>query len=371
MKLNFSLPTHIIFESECIKNHSELFGKCGKKAAVVTGRHSAKACGALDDVTQALKSQGIEYQIYDQVENNPSVETVGEISRKARDFGAQMVIGIGGGSPLDASKAVAILCANYEMEPLDLFRNDFTRGLPVFAVPTTAGTGSEATPYSVLLRRDLETKLSFGNRYTYPTYAFVDYRYTEKIGMNTTISTAVDAFTHVLEGYLGRRSNVVSDSMALVGIQLFGECMDALRTGEMTAGIREKLMLLSLLGGIVISQAGVTSPHGMGYCYTYFKDIPHGRANGLLLYEYLKFNYPCAGEKIDIAMQKLSVENIDVFGEKLEQIVGTPPELTKEEIDKFTELSMLQKGSLSNSPSNMTREVVRELWERQNNHVKL
>lgn len=125
-------------------------------------------------------------------------------------------------------------------------------------------------------------------------------------------------------------------------------------------------MMLSLLGGLVISQAGVTSPHGMGYCYTYFKDIPHGQANGFLLREYLKLNYPQVPEKIDTVMHLMGMKNIDEFSAQLEQLIGKPPVLTTDEIEKFTELSMLQKGSLGNSPTDMTIDVVKDLWIRQN-----
>lgn len=230
MKLNYFLPTHIHFDTDCLQKNSAVFSSYGNKAAIITGRHSAKSCGALDDVTTILDAHHIAYEVYNQVENNPSVETVREIAEKAKAFGAAFIIGIGGGSPLDASKAVAVLCANETLDALDLFLNNFDTKLPLIAIPTTAGTGSEATQYSVLLRKDLETKVSFGNQHTYPTVALIDPKYTYYLKLSTTITTAVDAFTHVLEGYLGKRSNPLSDSMALVGFQCFGSCLPHLLT---------------------------------------------------------------------------------------------------------------------------------------------
>lgn len=368
MNMKFYLPTHIFFEKDCVAKHGEVFASLGKKAILVTGRHSAQACGALEDVTEVLRSQGIRYEVCNQVENNPSLETVVEIAGKAREFGAEMVIGIGGGSPLDASKAVSILAANPQMDPLELFGNQFTRKLPLIAIPTTAGTGSEATCYSVLLRRDLETKVSFGNDLTYPDYAMTDYKYTMDLSLATTRSTCIDAFTHVFEGYLAKRSTALSDALALLGIRLFGDCIRDLVTGEITEAGRENMSLLSLLGGMVIAQAGVTSPHGMGYCYTYFKGIPHGMANGLLFREYLHWNTSptsAAADKINRAMAEMGFPDVEAFLRKWEQILVEYPPLTEEEVEKYTRQSMLQKGSLANSPTEMTEEVVRQLWDKQ------
>ncbi len=365
MDMKFFLPTHIFFEKDCVKHHGEIFSSLGKKAILVTGRHSARACGALEDVTKVLQERGISYVICDQVENNPSLETVVEIAQRGREFGADMVIGIGGGSPLDASKAVSILTANPGMDPLELFRNQFTRKLPILAIPTTSGTGSEATCYSVLLRRDLETKVSFGNALTYPDYALTDYTYTRNLGLATSRSTCMDAFTHVCEGYLAKRSTALSDALALLGIGLFGDCLPELIKGEITEEGREKMSLLSLLGGMVISQAGVTSPHGMGYCYTYFKGIPHGMANGLLFGSYLRLNEGAAGDKIHRVVREMGFSDLEAFLTKWEQILVAYPSLTEEEVDLFTRQSMLQWGSLGNSPTEMTEEVVRQLWKQQ------
>ena len=109
MKFTFQIPTKVYFEKNCITNHLEIFTYCGSRAAIVTGKHSAKASGALDDVTNVLKNAGIAYEVYDSVENNPSIETVEDITEKVKAFKANFIIGIGGGSPIDASKAIAVM----------------------------------------------------------------------------------------------------------------------------------------------------------------------------------------------------------------------------------------------------------------------
>lgn len=362
MNIKFQMPTTVFFEKECIKAHAKELASLGKKAMLVTGAHSAKACGALDDVIAALESQGIGYVWFNQIENNPSTESVDQAADLARREGVDYVIGIGGGSPIDAAKAVAVLVANKEMTALDLFKNDFKEVAPIVGIPTTAGTGSEVTPYSVLLRKDIQTKLSFGTSKTYPTYAFLDAKYTASLGKGSTISTAVDAFSHVLEGYLANRSTPLSDALALQGLSYFGKSLKALVSYTLTEEDRERLMYISLLGGMVIAQTGVTIAHGMGYCYTYFKDIPHGKANGLLMQVYLKLNEEVAGEKIKLALEALGCKSIDELTGYLHELLGDAPILTETEIEAYTELTMLQKGSISNTPYPLTKEVIKSLW---------
>lgn len=368
MDFQFQIPTKIIFGNGCVKKHVEIFTYCGSRAAVVTGKHSAKASGALEDVTCMLKQAGIAYEIYDWVENNPSLETVADISEKAKAFHADFVIGIGGGSPMDAAKAVAVLAAN-GCKPLQLFANTFHSALAVVEIPLTAGTGSEVTPYSVLLRRDIETKVSFGNIHSYPSYALLDPDYTKSMSTASTVSTAVDAFTHVLEGYFANRSSRFSDMMALEGIRVFADCFGKLERKEFDDKFRENMMYVSLLGGITIAQTGVTLPHGMGYCYTYFKGIPHGIANGLFLRQYMKLIGLKVQDKRNTVLNILKANSADAFADRLEALIGKPPKLTEKEIEQYTKLALLQKGSMENTPAEVTETVVRNVWEKQNREV--
>lgn len=362
MEFQFFMPVKVCFGKNVIENHAELIASFGTKALIVTGKHSAKACGALGDITKTLEKKKISYIIFDEIENNPSVETVSKAAGIARQNGVDMIIGIGGGSPLDASKAIAVLTANKNMDVLDLFKNQFTEVLPIIAVPTTSGTGSEVTPYSVLLRKDIETKVSFGTAQTYPKCALLDAAYTMSLGKKSTISTAVDAFTHALEGYLANRSTPVTDTMALEAIAAFGKTMPKLVSFELSEEDRERLMYVSMLGGMIIAQTGVTIAHGMGYCYTFFKGISHGAANGLLMREYLKLNYDVAQEKIDRALKALGCDSIDTFADILIQMLGEAPALTEEEIDKYTQLTQIQKGSMTNTPHKIDAETVKYLW---------
>lgn len=376
MNFSFRMPVQVYFEQDAVKKHIEQLTEFGKKAFIVTGCHSAQASGALDDVTEALENAGIKCKLFNQIENNPSVETIDRASAIAKDFGAQMIIGIGGGSPLDSSKAIAVLCAQADGNPqkaTELFATPVKAALPVIAIPTTAGTGSEATQYSVLLRHDLGTKVSFGNKFTFPAIAMVDAKYTKVLPVQTTINTAVDACTHCLEGFVCNRSQIFTDSLALSALKEFGRCIPALKdfvkeNKKLSDEIREKLMYVSLTGGLVISHTGVTAVHGMGYCFTYFKQIPHGKANGFLTPVLLEFTKEKLGKKLDLALEALGFADagsggILEFKHELEELLGKSPVLTEEECKKYATLSLIQSGSLANTAVVPGKDELFNLWK--------
>lgn len=348
MQYKFQMTTKAYFGKDCIAQYGEELSGFGSKAFIVTGGRSARASGALDDICGALDRLHISYDIFDRVENNPSTDTVKTGGIEAKQFGADFVVGIGGGSPLDAAKAIAVLAVN-EMEPEQLFTNKFpNKPLPIIAIPTTAGTGSEVTPYSVLTRNELQTKGSFGTQETFPAIAFLDPRYTESQPLNVTINTAIDALSHNMEGYLGKRRMPVSDLLAQEGIRLFGACIESLRKGSFRWEDRENLLYMSMLGGMVISHTGTTIIHGAGYNYTYFMDIPHGQANGWLMAEYLRFNYDFARDRIDNTLRLMGMESIDAFDAMIASLIGRAPRLEEAEISRYAANTMMQRSTSAN-----------------------
>lgn len=348
MQFKFQLPTKVYFGTGCISQNRAELASLGRRALIVTGGRSARESGALADICSELKKFDIEYNIFDKVENNPSVDTVEAGGSEAKRFGADFIIGIGGGSPLDASKAVAVLAVN-EIDPVELFKNTFTnKPLAVIAIPTTAGTGSEVTPYSILTRKDLQTKISFGNADTFPVIAFLDPRYTESQPLEVTVNTAVDAFSHCLEGYIGKRRTPASDILALEGIGLFGQCLGCLKTGKIMSEDRENLLYMSMIGGMTIAHTGTTIVHGAGYNLTYFKGIPHGKANGFIMPEYLRFNYDFAADRIDTVLRLLKMDSLDDFGNAMAELLGEAPCLNEEEVARYAAITMTQRSTATN-----------------------
>ena len=159
--MNFQLyiPTRIVSGDNCLQKHAELL-RLGRHALLVTGKMSARRSGVLDDLIPILTGAGIYVTVFDQITENPLLETCYAGGHLAARCGADFVIGIGGGSPLDAAKAIASFAANPQMQMLDLFEAEkrVRPSLPIVAIPTTAGTGTEANPYSIMTLPDHERK---------------------------------------------------------------------------------------------------------------------------------------------------------------------------------------------------------------------
>ena len=162
--MEFYIPTKIYHENCAVLNHSTEIASLGRKAFIVTGKSSAVKTRALDDVIKALEDNDTGYILYDKIEENPSVETIMEAADIGREGGADFVIGIGGGSPMDSAKAIALMVQNRDTAEEVLYQELKIKALPVVEVPTTCGTGSEVTPYAILTRNDKKTKQSIKHK---------------------------------------------------------------------------------------------------------------------------------------------------------------------------------------------------------------
>lgn len=335
MKFGFYMPTRIIFGQCCVIQNQSEFAKWGKRAMIVTGRNSARVSGALKDVCAALDQQNISWEIFDQIGENPTFAMVEAGGAAGRKFRPDMVVAIGGGSPLDAAKAIAVLTVN-DFAAARLYDGNYAvEPLPILAVPITAGTGSEVTQYSVLTDAERQTKRGFGQASLFARVAFLDARYTQSLSHEVTIDTAVDALSHCVEGYLSKRATVMSDSLALEGIRCFGEIYRELDNPEISLAVREGLLYVSMLGGLVIAQTSTTAVHALGYSLTYFHHVPHGRANGFLMGEYLQFHAEVAADKINCLLKAMQMQSIDEFKHWLDKLFPDKTCLTEKQIDDY------------------------------------
>lgn len=349
MQFRFLMPTKVYFGVGCVSENKEEFIRWGNRALIVTGRNSARVSGALADITGVLEQVGIEWQVFDQIEENPTIDAVESAGEVARRFDPAMVIAIGGGSPLDAAKAIAVLAVN-AISASNLFDGGFAvPPLPVLAVPLTAGTGSEVTPYSILTDPKRQTKRSFNDPSIFPKAAFLDARYSETLSRTVTVNSAVDALSHAIEGFMSRRSTPVSDSLALEAIRSFGTVRQALLDGDFELSHREALLYTSLLGGMVIAQTGTTVVHALGYSLTYFHAIPHGQANGLLLAEYLRFNQSTVPEKTQAILDALGVVSVEELRDLLARLLPTKEVFTTQEFADFAAIAS-KTTNIANTP---------------------
>lgn len=274
------LPTKVYSEEGCVKQHARELCALGTKAMIVTGRHSAVKTGALQDVKDALGLTP--YVVFDEIEENPSVETVGKAAAIAKEQKVDFVIGIGGGSPMDACKAIALLAANPEENEEIFYVSRKLSHLPVACVPTTCGTGSEVTPYAVLTRHALRTKKSISHR-IFPALALMDAGYLRTMSRTGLVNTCVDALAHLLESWLNVKSNSLNRLYTREGLRLWGSFRNRLLEDMLQMKDYETMLHASMLAGMAISHTGTSLPHGLSYCITYEDGIPHGRAVGMFL----------------------------------------------------------------------------------------
>lgn len=343
MDLQFFMPTKIYFGQNTLEQNAAEVKKLGTKALIVTGKNSGRLSGALEEIEKICQNQAIDYTVYPAIENNPSIYTVREAAALAKENQVEMIIGCGGGSPLDAAKAIALLATN-NLEDQALFSGHYAKpALPIIAIPTTAGTGSEVTQYAILTDDSLKTKRSIAHPTLFPQVAFLDPSYTVNLPLEITRDTVIDALTHSIEGFLSRRANTTSNLLAKESIKIIGSCLGKLTVLPEIA-TREKLLYASMLAGIVIAHTGTTALHSIGYSLTYFKGIPHGRANGVLLVEYLKFiaeDYP---KEVTEVVNLLGLKSIHDLGDILVSFFPPLEDISSEEIQTFIDITMQAKN---------------------------
>ena len=284
----FYMPVKVYEESEAVKNHAADIAKFGKKALIVTGRRSAFANGSYDDIAAALKSEGVEHVVFNEVEENPSVNTI----MKARDFGVangvDFVIGVGGGSPLDASKAIALMIKKSDKDASYLYKPDGDSStLPIVAIPTTCGTGSEVTPVSVLTDTDKMVKKSIPHK-IFADLALLDGKYLKSAPKHVLSNTIFDALTHLYESYLNSKATDYSRMCVDAGLKMWARSLPIMR-GEREAEDSDLLNMMraSMMAGMAIAHTATTLPHGLSYSVTTKLHVPHGKATAYFTAGYL------------------------------------------------------------------------------------
>lgn len=355
--MNFKIPTELFCDSKCISKHKTVFSKFGKRALIVTGSHSAKQNGSLKDVEEVLNELKIHYSIFDSIKENPSIENILEAVNANRTNVPDFVIGIGGGSPLDASKAIALMLANPSRGSDILYHSETLPNLPVIAIPTTCGTGSEVTPYSILTIHNSRTKASISH-HIFPKYALIDPDYLLSASADLIKNTLTDALGHLIESYINTRSTNISRMFCEKGFRLWNQCDHITNFKSLTYEERETLMLCSSLAGMAIAHTGTSLPHGMSYPLTYEHAIPHGKAVGTFLASYLGH-----ADEIDrqFILQQLGYDSCESLGDRIRQYIGIVT-ISSYEIEFSIAALMKNEKKLANCPYKVDESILRDIY---------
>ena len=351
------MPTKVYSEENCVLAHGKELASLGTRAMIVTGRNSARKTGALRDVTEALEAHGVPYVIFDRVEENPSVETVMEARKIALEEHIDFFIGIGGGSPMDASKAISLMTANPEDDDKILYTSAPKTYLPVACIPTTCGTGSEVTPYAILTRHAHRTKKSISHR-IYPMLALLDAKYLMTMPARGLVDTCVDALAHLLESYLNTNTNDLNRIYSRQALAVWARFKDRLAAGKVEPSDLQDMLHASMIAGMSITHTGTSLPHGLSYPVTYELGVPHGRAVGMFLGGYVD-SYPDR-EQATAAVKLLGFQDTASFRAFLKDLLGPVPvsaELLQESAEKLT----ADPGKLKNYPFPVDAKTMTEM----------
>lgn len=289
-QFNFLMPAEILSGKGIVKNSENIFSHLGKKCLIVTGRTSAKKCGALADVTSVLEKANIEYLLFDKITENPLTSACCEGGRAAREFGADFVIGIGGGSPLDGAKAVCVYAANEHIVNDGIYTDEIKNPpLPLVLIGTTAGTGSEVSGVSVLTRENGRKQSVSGKNY-YAKYVLADSSYTYSVPAYTTVSTALDAFAHAAESYFSKKHDFLSRKFSCLALSEITPLLFKFKNADfsLSEDERDRLYFSALYAGFALNKGGTCFPHGMGYALTEDYGVPHGMACAVFIPAFLK-----------------------------------------------------------------------------------
>ncbi len=355
----YFMPTILLSGKNCIKDHPRHILH-GRSCMIIIGTRSAEESGALSDVRSVLDDNGVAYRIYSGINGDTNISEVYKIAQLIKECGIEYIVGIGGGSVLDASKAAAVYAAN-DIAPLDIFREEYENTpLRVVCVPTTAGTGSDTTQYVMLTIDEPKNKHSFSSEQCFPYATYLDTRYTMTMPDDVTRNTAVDALCHAVESYLNAHASAFSDTVALEAIRLIGKSAPSLMSGKFTDKDRENLLAAASSGGMAVAHTGLNLVHVMGHKVTCSKNVPHGKANGALLVEFIAFI-----AKSDIMR---AVKVIDAFGSELtgfkrfiDKVAPIDAEITEADIDEWTELA-INDYELKNCPCEVTKEDMKTIY---------
>ena len=292
---SFTIPQNIKFGAGTLDLLPDLAKELGKsKGYIISGPHLNKI-GMVAKCRKALKNAGMESECFTETEGNPSTDTVVKATEGFKKSNADFIVAFGGGSPLDVAKAVAVL-ATYGGNIVDYEGAGKVMGpvVPMIAIPTTAGTGSEVTAFSVITDHSRNYKLTVVSNYLLPAYVILDPDLIATVPANTAAACGIDAMVHALEAYISKAASPFSDIFAREALRLIGGRIRDYVADRSNPAACESMMVGSLFAGIAFSHARLGNVHAMSHPVSAYFDVPHGVANAILLPTVVDFNKDAA-----------------------------------------------------------------------------
>lgn len=367
---HFVIPNHTVVGTNVLGEAAPLLKKMGNKAFIVTGKHVAVS-DMMKQLTALLDENGIGCVIFDGITGEPTDTMIENGVEMLKSSGCDFIIGIGGGSPLDSAKAIAAMAVN-EGSIADYNGKEITGEiLPLAAIPTTAGTGSEATKFTVITDSEKGIKMLLKGDVLVPKLAIVDSSFTVGAPKSVTSATGLDALTHAVEAYTSRKAFSMTDTLAVSAVKRIMKYLPIAYKEPDNSLAREQMSIAALEAGICINNSSVTIVHGMSRPIGALFHVPHGMSNAMLLKECLSFAVSGAYEKFanlgretGVASDSDSDETAaEKFIDSLQSIcdVCEIPTLEQYGIDRdeyYSKISKMATDAVaSGSPANTVKEV--------------
>lgn len=363
----------------------QILASLGCMRPLIITDHMMVELGYAGRIQNALADTGLYADVFSDTVPEPTVASIQAGVETARGGGYDSIIALGGGSPIDSAKAIGILAKHGgEMRDYKFPRNVTEAGLPIIAIPTTAGTGSEVTRFTIITDEKSDEKMLCVGAGFMPVAALVDFELTLSLPPRVTADTGIDALTHAIEAYVSKKANLFSDAQALAAMRLIGPNLRRVYAQGDDRAAREAVMLGSTLAGLAFSAASVALVHGMSRPIGAFFHVPHGLSNAMLLPAVTAFSIPSARDRYadcaramgvatasdsdNTAVEKLLAE-LEAINAELN--VPTPAQFGIDR-NQFFELmpTMARQALASGSPGNNPRvpseaemvELYRSLW---------
>ena len=369
-------PQKIVFGTGCIQTFVDDYKKLGLQRLFVLTAPPIRPL--IEEPLNALKASGISIEVFQDIVAEPTVNDFKKILEVARQFKADSVVGIGGGSVLDVTKLVAAFL-NSDQQVEDCFGTGFikAKGLWFACLPTTAGTGSEVSPNAILLDERDHLKKGIVSPFLIADAAYVDPKLTWTVPAKVTADTGMDALTHCIEAYTNKFAHPSVDIYALQGIRLIAANLErAVKDGK-DVEAREALAFGSLYGGLCLGPVNTAAVHALSYPLGGEFHIPHGLSNAILLPSVMKFNMPaCPEHYAEVAIacgitagrttEETAQRGVDLIY-RLAAAVGIPDKLTalgipQAAVDGMAKAAMQVQRLLKNNPREVTEQDAKDIY---------
>lgn len=367
MSHSINLPRIMQVGKNARSHLPEILNSLGAKRPLIITDKMMVSLGYIDQIQNLLKAENIESDYFDETIPEPTSVSIEAGVNHVKTHQYDAIIAVGGGSPIDSAKAISILSKfGGEIRDYKFPRQVNEVGLPIIAIPTTAGTGSECTRFTIITDDKTSEKMLCAGLGFLPIAAIIDYELTMSLPARTTADTGIDALTHAIEAYVSKKASPYSDAQAIAAMKLIGPNLQIAYHEPGNESAREKMMLGSTFAGIAFSNASVALVHGMSRPIGAFFHVPHGLSNAMLLPMITEFSIPAAPERYADCAKAIGVAHIDdsneVANQKLVQALAEinkdlkVPTLAEFGVDRkyFDEVvqTMAEQALASGSPSN-------------------